>query len=88
MAEASETAKPTPEQVQAVAEAIERGDVIVCLTKCHECLNGYHYDEPTWHRWADTDDIAHALATGQPDPSNSRCGCHCARTEDRKVPRG
>lgn len=30
------------------------------------------------HTWADPDDVAHALKTGQPDPSQSKCGCVCA----------
>lgn len=73
--------KPAPQQRQELTVAIERGDVIVCLTKCEECQAGSHYDEPTWHGWAGAEDIKHARATGQPDPSNSRCGCYCAKTE-------
>lgn len=52
--------------------------VMLCLTKCWECLLGSHHDPPEWHTWADDEDIEHAAATGQPDPSKSRCGCPCA----------
>jgi len=31
-----------------------------------------------WHTWADAEDIEHALKTGQPDPSDKRCGCPCS----------
>lgn len=29
------------------------------------------------------EDVDHARATGQPDPRNSRCGCHCALDGDQ-----
>jgi hypothetical protein len=42
------------------------------------------------HPWADADDIEHAKATGQPDPSEQKCGCVCADgpelTPDRDEP--
>lgn len=31
-----------------------------------------------WHPWADAEDIEHAAKTGQPDPSDQKCGCVCA----------
>ena len=53
--------------------------VIVCYTKCWNCmLNQAHMSPPQWHTWADLEDIDHAVATGQPDPSTNRCGCACA----------
>lgn len=30
------------------------------------------------HGWADLEDVKHALATGQADPSGLKCGCPCA----------
>ncbi len=29
------------------------------------------------HGWANLDDVEHAAATGQPDPSDQPCGCPC-----------
>lgn len=69
-------AEVTP--VQAAAEAIARGDFIVCMTRCYACQFGECLDPPAWHTWAEKDDVEHAKATGQPDPSTSRCGCSCA----------
>jgi len=48
---------------------------IICWTKCWPCMFGSH--DPTWHTWADVDDVFHAAATGQRDPSVSKCGCYC-----------
>jgi len=36
-----------------------------------------------WHTWADPEDVEHAAATGQPDPSSSKCGCPCADGPER-----
>lgn len=70
--------KLTTEEAAAITAAIRSGDVIVCLTRCGSCMFGYCYDEPTWHSWAGPEDVAHAKATGQADPSDRRCGCDCA----------
>lgn len=51
--------------------------VVVHWTQCYPCQFGEHRDPPTWHTWADPDDIDHAARTGQPDPSLSPCGCPC-----------
>lgn len=59
----------------------------VLTTQCFECqYTGEHRNPPAWHTWADDADIAHAAATGQPDPTASRCGCPCAvvRTEEAR----
>lgn len=61
-----------------IVAAINRGDAIVCYAKCWPCQFGDHFDTQTWHTWADEDDVQHARDTGQTDPSESRCGCHCA----------
>lgn len=61
-----------------IAEAINSGQAIVCYSKCYSCMFDCCYDPPRWHTWADVDDIEHAATTGQPDPSESRCGCRCA----------
>lgn len=68
---------PTPEQVAAFDEAIKAGNAIVCYAKCEPCQYGSHYDPPKVHGWAGTEDIDHARATGQPEPTG-RCGCRCA----------
>ena len=68
----------TPAQAEAISAAIRSGDAIVCLTRCEPCMFGSHYDEPTWHTWAGPEDVAHAKATGQDDPSDRRCACRCA----------
>lgn len=54
-------------------------DIIVCWAKCWACQFGQHFDPPEWHTWADEDDVSHALATDQPDPSGGRCGCPCSQ---------
>jgi hypothetical protein len=51
---------------------------MICWTKCEPCMFGSHYDRPQWHSWAGPEDIDHAAATGQPDPSTSACGCACS----------
>lgn len=61
-----------------IVAAIDDGSAIVCTTKCWPCQFGSHFDPPKWHTWADEDDVDHAAATGQPDPSKGRCGCRCA----------
>jgi len=53
----------------------------VHYAKCGGCMCGSHFDPPQRHDWADDEDIAHALATGQPSPVGKRCACDCA-TED------
>lgn len=72
---------PEASTVQVAAEAIARGDFIVCMTRCYACQFGECQDPPAWHTWAEKDDIEHAAATGQPDPSKSRCACSCAVVE-------
>lgn len=64
--------------LEQAAAAIESGQAIVCYTQCYSCMHGCCFDPPQWHTWADSEDIEHAAATGQPDPSSNRCGCPCA----------
>jgi hypothetical protein len=71
----------TPEKAKEITDAIDRGDAIVCYTKCWACTLGQHVEPAEWHTWADKDDIEHAKDTGQPDPSTSRCGCWCAEVK-------
>jgi len=56
---------------------IVTGEVVHCHTVrcCWECILGQCPGGV--HTWADLDDIAHAETTGQPDPSDQRCGCDC-----------
>jgi len=56
---------------------MRRGDLIVCYARCWQCALTDNCPGG-WHTWADPDDIEHAAATGQPDPSGSKCGCPCA----------
>lgn len=54
--------------------------MIVCIhggaARCWPCmLDGCRYNEPTRHVWWDAADVAHARATGQPEPSGY-CGCY------------
>jgi hypothetical protein len=49
---------------------------IVHYTRCWACQTLQH--PGGWHQWADTTDVEHAAATGQPDPSGLKCGCDCA----------
>lgn len=74
-------AKPTPEQAAALLAAL-RGETpaIICYAKCEPCMYGCHYDEPQPHPWAGPEDIEHAAATGQAEPTGN-CGCYCARAE-------
>ncbi len=53
----------------------------VHYAKCWPCQLGpdsNHFNPPQWHTWADEEDVQHARAIGQPDPSDKRCGCRCA----------
>ncbi len=76
------------DQPEKITAAIESGDALVCYAKCWPCQFGECVDPPAWHSWADEEDIAHAVATGQPDPMASRCGCPCAiaPTEEAACP--
>jgi hypothetical protein len=71
--------KSWKQQADEIAAAITNGDAVICLTRCESCQFGSHYDEPTRHSWAGPEDVAHAKVTGQKDPSDSRCGCACAK---------
>lgn len=51
---------------------------VICYATCWACKFDQCYDPPTWHTWADDEDIEHARKTGQPDPSDTRCACRCA----------
>ena len=56
---------------------MRRGDLVVCYARCWQCALT-DTCPGGWHTWADPDDVFHAAATGQPDPSVSKCGCPCA----------
>ena len=47
----------------------------VHYARCEPCMFGAHPGGE--HGWAGPEDIEHAAKTGQPDPSNERCGCDC-----------
>lgn len=75
------TERPTAAEAAAALLAALEGHApaIICYAKCEPCQLGYCHDEPTPHPWAGPEDIKHAAATGQPEPTGT-CGCHCART--------
>jgi hypothetical protein len=52
--------------------------VIVCYARCWACMFDQHHDPPQPHPWAGDEDIEHARATGQPEPTGN-CACPCAR---------
>jgi hypothetical protein len=76
-------AKPTPEEAAEQLAAALRGEIpaIICYAKCESCMFGYHYDEPVPHPWAGPEDLEHAAATGQPEPTGA-CACWCAKPPD------
>lgn len=62
--------------------------IVVCYATCWACKFDQCYETPTWHSWADLDDIEWARETGQSDPSDQRCACKCAdgpREADRRA---
>ena len=63
---------------QAAGAYVSGGHIRVCLNTCWSCKADHHHTPPTWHTWADADDIWGAAQMGRPDPSTSRCGCPCA----------
>lgn len=78
-ARAQEALAPAP--IEALMEALRTRPqtIMVCYSKCWSCQFNEH--DAGWHTWADGDDVAHALSTGQQDPSRQRCGCYCQKTE-------
>ncbi|MFE9064858.1 hypothetical protein [Streptomyces violaceusniger] len=71
--------QPTPEELEAIIAAFNGTEpAIICYAKCEPCMFGQHYEPPQAHPWAGPADIAHAAATGQPEPTGN-CGCHCAQ---------
>lgn len=54
----------------------------VHYARCEPCMWGSH--PGGWHSWAGPDDIEHARATGQPDPSTRRCACDCVAEEPNR----
>ena len=58
------------------------GSVRVHYARCEPCMYGQHDGGP--HGWAGPEDIAHALATGQPDPTGSPCACDCTKEPPRE----
>lgn len=56
---------------------------IITYARCWSCTFDEHYEKPTWHTWADADDIEHAEATQQDVEAltSQRCACECARAE-------
>src|SRR5512140_1108952 len=46
--------------------------------RCWDCITGACPGGRP-HPWADTDDIAYALAQGFPSPEGKPCGCRCVQ---------
>ena len=85
-AEAKKRPRPTPaEAAKAVGEAVATGRVIVCYSTCWACKFDQHHEPPAPHPWWDSEDVEHAKATGQTEPTGN-CACHCGRptTEEPK----
>lgn len=69
----------SPDDAQRLLAALQgETPAIVCWSRCWTCMFDQHYDPPTPHSWADDEDIAHAKATGQPEPTGN-CACRCAQ---------
>lgn len=67
---------PTEPAPFAAAYLIDGQNVCAYTTaRCDCCMFGQH--PGGLHGWAGIEDIEHAKATGQPDPSNQKCGCDC-----------
>lgn len=49
---------------------------VVCYAKCWPCSHGQCPGGD--HRWADAEDIEHAVSIGKPETAEGRCGCPCA----------
>jgi hypothetical protein len=76
------TNEPDQTAGEQVTAAIQRGDAIVCLTKCWPCQFDDHFDEPTPHTWMDDDDAEHAgiaYPLSVENAARHNCGCPCAR---------
>ena len=69
---------PADEQVTQILDAIRRGDIMVCPTRCEACQFGYGCRDE-WHTWAGPEDVEHARDKGLPDPTTQQCGCHCQK---------
>ncbi len=72
--------RPTNAEVAAALSDALAGThpVIICYAQCESCQWGYCYEPPAPHGWAGAEDIEHAQATGQPEPTGT-CACPCAR---------
>jgi len=57
------------------------GSVRVHYARCEPCMFGQHDGGP--HDWAGPEDIAHAKATDQPDPTGQPCACRCTKEPPR-----
>ncbi len=66
----------TDEEIAAIETAAKAGRVMVSPTRCWDCMAAIHPNRP--HGWAGVEDVEHAKATGQPNPSAQPCGCRCA----------
>lgn len=56
---------------------VQAGTVMVCLARCWECMCAQCPGGE--HRWADQDDIDHAVIIGKPESAEGICGCHCTK---------
>jgi hypothetical protein len=50
---------------------------MICYAKCWPCQT--QQCPGGEHRWADADDIEHAVKIGKPESAEGICGCPCAR---------
>ena len=74
-------AENTDDVRQQLLAALEgQAPTSVCYSRCWSCQFDQHYDPPQLHPWWDDEDVEHARATGQPEPTGN-CACRCAQAE-------
>lgn len=54
------------------------------LARCWPCITGQHPGGD--HRWADSEDIAHAASIGKPESAEGVCGCRCVNEPEQDGP--
>jgi hypothetical protein len=81
----ADESKITPEVAEEVAQALRRGDYIVCYAKCSACQFGACPGDV--HTWMDSEDIEFAPDVDYPTTleawaalaADRPCGCYCMR---------
>lgn len=50
----------------------------ITLTRCWSCISQSHYEEVTWHSWADSDDMRPDDPEYNERIKKQKCACDCA----------